>query len=256
MIVKCPQALSDLREWLDLRSQLSGSVGFVPTMGALHQGHRELIERARQENKWVVVSIFVNPTQFDREEDLKNYPVTWDTDLKLLSEVGIDYVLRPKAPSLYPDGYAYKVTENVFSAKLCGAHRPGHFDGVLTVVLKLLNLVKADRAYFGEKDYQQLQLVQAMTQALFIPTTIVPCPTVREPDGLALSSRNQRLSPSQRELAPQLYHWLNRKDLTCHQVTEKLVDAGFQVEYVEEMMGRRFAAAWLGSVRLIDNVEI
>ncbi len=256
MILKCPQALSDLKEWQSLRKTLQGSLGFVPTMGALHRGHRQLIEQARQENQVVVVSIFVNPTQFDREDDFKNYPSTWDSDLKLLSEVGVDYVLRPKAAQMYADGFHFKVSEDNISHKLCGAHRPGHFEGVLTVVMKLLNLIQADRAYFGEKDFQQLQLVKHMCQSFFLPTQIVACPTLRESDGLAFSSRNQRLSPQQRELAPLLYQILKNSRLSLEQMRKTLEEAGFKVDYVEELWGRRFAAAWLGSVRLIDNVEL
>ena len=185
------------------------TLGFVPTMGALHEGHLSLVRRSRAENDRTLVSIFVNPTQFDDPSDLAKYPRTLEHDLSLLRTAGADFVLLPREPDLYPDGYRYRVSENHLSTLLEGAHRPGHFDGVLTVVLKLLMIASADRAYFGEKDWQQLSLVRGMADAFFLRTTIVPCPTVREDDGLAMSSRNTRLQPSERQKAPQFYQALS-----------------------------------------------
>jgi pantoate--beta-alanine ligase len=231
------------------------SVGFVPTMGALHAGHLALVERAKLETERVVVSIFVNPTQFNDPQDLERYPRPLDKDLAMLSSFNVDAAFLPEAREMYADNYNYAVSERDVSRLLCGPFRPGHFDGMLTVVLKLLNLVPADKAYFGEKDYQQLKLIGDMARALFLPTQIVGCQTVREPDGLAMSSRNLLLTGEQRQLAPAVYRTLK----TAHnkdEVAETLTKLGFRVDYVEEHWGRRFAAAFLGNVRLIDNVEI
>ena len=161
------------------------TVGFVPTMGALHAGHRALLARARAENERVGLSIFVNPTQFNDPSDLAKYPRTLEADLALAAGL-VDDVIVPPAAELYPDDFTYRVTEEKVSRELEGAHRPGHFDGVLTVVLKLLNTVQPTRAYFGEKDHQQLTLIRDMVQAFFMPVEIVAVPTVRDSDGLAL----------------------------------------------------------------------
>lgn len=229
------------------------SLGFVPTMGALHDGHRSLVERSRAENDRTLVSIFVNPTQFDDPADLARYPRVIDDDLAMLRAAGADFVFLPTEPMLYADAYRYRVTEQERSRVLEGAHRPGHFDGVLTVVLKLLLIAGADRAYFGEKDWQQLDLVRGMVDAFFVPTTIVPCPTVRERDGLALSSRNARLSAAEREKAPRFHQVLSTAP-TADAAASALRAAGFVVDYVEDRDGRRLGAVHLGGVRLIDNV--
>lgn len=229
-------------------------VGFVPTMGALHAGHRSLLERARAENDCVVLSVFVNPTQFEDPGDLKRYPRTLDADLKL-AEGLVDCVLAPDPELMYPDDYRYRMTEYTLSTRLEGAQRPGHFEGVLTVVLKLLNLVRPHRAYFGEKDWQQLQLVSDMVKALFLPVEIVPCPTVRDPDGLALSSRNARLSSSARERAAAFPRIL-RESAEASAAARALGEAGFGVDYVEDLDGVRLGAIRLEDVRLIDNVRI
>ncbi len=230
------------------------SIGFVPTMGALHAGHRSLLEQARAENDRVVLSIFVNPTQFDEPADLLGYPQTLEADLGLATGLA-DHVLVPDTVEMYPDEYLYRVTESDLSWRLEGAHRPGHFDGVLTVVLKLLNLVRPHRAYFGEKDRQQLELVREMVQAFFLPVEIVPCPTVRDPDGLALSSRNRRLSPAGRERAAAFPRIL-REAASPSAAAEALDTAGFGVDYVEDRKGVRLAAVRLERVRLIDNVRL
>jgi len=190
----------DLADWRRLRPR-HGTLGFVPTMGALHAGHLSLVRRALDENDACVVSIFVNPTQFDDPGDLAAYPKTFDDDCAMLAELGTPLVLAPTADVLYADGYNVRVSEHADAAELEGRHRPGHFDGMLTVVLKLLNIAGAHRAYFGEKDFQQLRLVRTMVEALFHPTRIVGCPTVREHDGLAMSSRNRYLSPDERRAA-------------------------------------------------------
>ena len=223
-------------------------------MGALHDGHLSLLERARRENDLVVASIFVNPAQFNDPQDLKRYPRPVAEDVRKLKAAGADYLLLPSAEDIYPDGYRYRVTETADSSGLCGAFRPGHFDGVLTVVLKLLNLVRPARAYFGEKDYQQYRLIEGMAEAFFLDTEMIPCPTLREADGLAMSSRNLLLEPEHRALAPELYKAL-RKGGAPAAVKRRLAALGFEPDYVEERWGRRFAAARLGKVRLIDNVK-
>jgi pantoate--beta-alanine ligase len=231
------------------------TLGFVPTMGALHEGHLSLVRRSRAENERTLVSIFVNPTQFDDAGDLAHYPRTLDDDLRLLRDEGAEYVLVPDETELYADGFRYRVTERDLSTAMEGAHRPGHFDGVLTVVLKLLQIGAADRAYFGEKDWQQLALVRGMADAFFLPTTIVGCPTVREADGLALSSRNQRLSPPDRVKAATFHRALCSAS-SPDAASCSLRSAGFIVDYVEDHDGRRLGAVRLGGVRLIDNVPL
>src|SRR6185436_12119518 len=192
---------TDLQAWREERRtqcRAGRSLGFVPTMGALHEGHLSLVQRSRSENDGTLVSIFVNPTQFDDRVDYEKYPRRVDDDMQMLRAAGADYVLLPTQADLYPDAFRYRVSEVDHSRTLEGAHRPGHFDAVLTVVLKLLQLARAERAYFGEKDWQQLQLVRGMADAFFLPTLIVPVGTVRELDGLALSSRNRRLAAADR----------------------------------------------------------
>ncbi len=238
-----------------LRHSWSKRVGFVPTMGALHEGHATLIKRARTECEHVCVSLFVNPTQFNDPQDLDRYPKPKEQDLVLLRTLDVDAVFAPPASEIYSDNYRFSVHESLSAKILCGAKRPGHFAGVLTVVLKLLNLVRPHKAYFGEKDFQQLRLIQEMVQAFFLPSEIVACPTVREADGLAMSSRNLLLSATERELAPALYHILVMAD-SASTARQQLHARGFKVDYVEEHWGRRFGAAFLGPVRLIDNVEL
>lgn len=248
-------AVDDLRSRLaDLRRRAL-SIGFVPTMGALHAGHLSLIERARNENDRVVVSIFVNPTQYDDPEDLERYPRTLAADTRLAESAGADLVFNPRQEGLYHDNYRFRVTETEFSHELEGAHRKGHFDGVLTVVLKLLNIVGADRAYFGEKDWQQLELVRDMTAAFFHSTEIVAGPTVREADGLAMSSRNIHLTGDERRLAPEFYRILSSGASTA-EMRRHLEDRGFVVDYVISRGDRMLGAVRLGEVRLIDNVQI
>jgi pantoate--beta-alanine ligase len=230
------------------------TLGFVPTMGALHAGHMSLIARARRENERVAVSIFVNPTQYDDPADLERYPRPFAADLAACENAGADLVFAPSSGELYPDGYRFRVSESERSRELEGAHRRGHFDGVLTVVLKLLNIVRPQRAYFGEKDWQQLRLVSDMAAAFFLDTEIVACPTVREVDGLAMSSRNALLSPAERALAPTLARVLAAGGEPAA-MRSALAAAGFGVDYVERRDGRVLAAVRLGNVRLIDNVE-
>jgi pantoate--beta-alanine ligase len=239
------------------RARGAAATGFVPTLGALHAGHVSLLRRAKAENEHAWASIFVNPAQFDDPGDLARYPRALEDDLAMLESAGCDLVFLPRAEEIYRDGYRYRVTENTLARELEGASRPGHFDGVLTVVLKLLLLTRPERAYFGEKDFQQLMLVEGLAQAFFLDTRIVRCPTVREPDGLAMSSRNRRLAPADRARAPALHRVL-AASLAARQSGREteaaLAREGFDVDYVVDRDGRRLAAVRLGGVRLIDNV--
>lgn len=256
------------------------SVGVVPTMGALHEGHAELIRRARAQNDFVVVTIFVNPIQFNSHEDLNRYPRTLNADVKLCEQAGADAIFAPSATEMYPGEMQTSVEVTGVSDMLEGPFRPGHFKGVATVVAKLFNIVSADRAYFGEKDAQQLAVVQKMVEDLNFPVRIVPVPTVRESDGLALSSRNRLLSIEDRQVAPALYRALSiaREKLQSGAVPQDAKTAAlellaatpqFRVEYLEvadvatmqpvqSVKGsvRVLTAAWLGGVRLIDNIRI
>ncbi len=235
----------------------TGATGFVPTMGALHDAHLSLIRRSQAENARTWVSIFVNPAQFNDPADLARYPRPLEQDLEILRAANCDLVFVPHAHEIYPDDYRYRVSESEFSRKYCGAGRPGHFDGVLTIVLKLLLLVRPERAYFGEKDYQQLRLIEGLAQAFFLDTWIVPCALVRESDGLAMSSRNRLLSATERKRAPAFHRLLVRsiaERQSAGDAAAELAREGFEVEYVEDFEDRRLAAVRLGQVRLIDNV--
>lgn len=247
--------VSNLAEWQALRRTLgASSIGFIPTMGYLHAGHLSLCERSRAENDISVVSIFVNPTQFNQAADLEKYPRDLQKDIDTLTAVGVDYVLCPNAADMYPDDYQIQIYETSISQELEGQYRPGHFTGMLSVVLKLLNLVQATRAYFGEKDYQQLLLVKKMAQALFLPVEIIGVETMRAEDQLPLSSRNSRLSATARQQAAQFPAYMHDLSLTPSEVTAKLTTAGFRVDYIAEKWHRRLGAVWLDDVRLIDNI--
>lgn len=246
--------VTDLAMWRLLRKQLQGKdIGFVHTMGHLHAGHLSLCTRSQQENAVTVVAIFINPTQFNRDEDFLSYPRTLEADKSLLIEQKIDYLLLFDSAIIYPEGYSIHVSESTeLSQLLEGQFRPGHFTGMLTVVLKYLHLVKPMRAYYGEKDFQQVLLIKKMCEALFLETEIIACPTVRAADGLALSSRNSRLNPEQRKRAklfPEILQTVQR----IEEVIEQLEAAGFKVDYVADYWGRRLAAVWIDTVRLIDN---
>jgi pantoate--beta-alanine ligase len=248
---------TSIAEWRAARAApgMAGqSVGFVPTMGALHTGHRALLARARADNDIVVLSIFVNPSQFDDPADLAAYPRTLESDLALAANL-VDHVIVPEVAEIYPDSYQYCVSELNLSRTLEGMHRPGHFDGVLTVVLRLLSIVQPHRAYFGEKDWQQLKLVEGMVRAFFLPVEIVACPTERDPDGLALSSRNRRLSRAARTKAA-IFPLTLRMAPTAQAARDALQAQGFAVDYVEDRDGRRLGAVRIERVRLIDNVAI
>jgi pantoate--beta-alanine ligase len=269
-----------LRERLSNLWRKGSSIGFVPTMGALHAGHAELINVARRENAFVVVSIFVNPLQFDRREDLDKYPRTMEDDLRLCDDHGVDLVFAPTPAELYPDEQLAFVDVPSLTESLCGQRRPGHFRGVATVVMKLFNLVQPHKAYFGEKDAQQLAVIRRMVQDLNVPVTVVPVATVREPDGLALSSRNKHLTPAERQIAPVLWralqhavHLIREGERSAAAIHEAVLPLfaeypEVRLEYFEiadpntlmpmDVLDRPAliaAAMWLGSTRLIDNVS-
>lgn len=236
-------------------SKKNKSVGFVPTMGNLHAGHASLIERSCKENNYTILSIFINPTQFDNLNDLKNYPITLTNDLKIAKKFGVNFILIPTYRDLYPDDYNFMVCEKKLSKQLCGKHRPSHFAGVLTIVLKLLVLIQPNKIYLGEKDWQQMQLIQNMIAAFFINTEVISCPTIRDQNGLALSSRNQRLTPKQYKTAlsfPQLLQSKNNNK----QILFELKKLGFKVDYIKSCNNRRFGAVNIGNTRLIDNCKI
>lgn len=245
--------ITEIHEIKAVRS--AESIGFVPTMGNLHAGHAHLLQRSRQENAVSVLSVFINPTQFNDSKDFKNYPKTLDDDKKIAADNGVDYLFLPTEKLLYPNGYTYKITENTISSQLEGKHRPGHFDGVLTVVMKLLQLIQPNNAYFGEKDYQQLQLIKGLVKEFFLPTNIIGCETVRDANGLAYSSRNNRLSLERQQFAAQ-FPALLKSHQDCNAIKEKLSSLGFSVDYIEEYQQRRYGAVFLEGVRLIDNLDL
>ncbi len=268
-----------MRSW---RRSEGGSVGFVPTMGYLHEGHLTLVQRSVRENRRSVVSIFVNPTQFGPGEDFERYPRDEVRDLNELRSAGVDAVYLPSAAEMYPHGFQTFVDVQRVTRPLEGAARPGHFRGVATIVLKLLNAVEPDRAYFGRKDAQQLRVIQRMARDLDLATEIVPCDIVREADGLAMSSRNVYLSAEQRAAAPVLYASLcearrrfesgEREAGALRQLVREQIERapGAEVEYVsvaddrtlEEIEGPVSAPVLLslvvrfGQTRLLDNIEL
>ena len=246
------QSVFELRSYL---KEMNKAIGFVPTMGSLHEGHLELIKKSIDNNDITIVSIFVNPTQFNEKGDFDNYPKDLEKDFLLLTELGVDIVFTPNEKELYQDGYDYRVCESNFSKVLCGKERQGHFDGVLTVVIKLINLTQATNVYFGEKDFQQYQLIKGMVAAFFINTNIIALPTVRDKDGLALSSRNERLSPKSLKISSQIYKNL-KSDHELEEIQKILETEGFEIEYLEEVSDRRYIAARIENIRLIDNVKI
>lgn len=272
-------SIEKLRASLAPLRRAEKTIGFVPTMGALHRGHQRLLERARTENDILVASIFVNPSQFDRQEDLEAYPRTLEEDLALCRAAGVDFVFAPSSQEMYPQRQLAWVEVTELDENLCGRHRPGHFRGVATVVLKLLQIVQPQRAYFGEKDAQQLAIIKRMVADLNIPVEIVPVATVREADGLALSSRNKHLSEEERRVATVLSRALFTAGALIEvgerspQVVQAAVEPLFakhsdvRLEYfsvvhpatlapVEIITGRVLIAAalWIGTTRLIDNV--
>ncbi|RMG32609.1 MAG: pantoate--beta-alanine ligase [Gammaproteobacteria bacterium] len=278
------QTLDDpaaLREALGDRGS-AGSVAFVPTMGNLHEGHLALVREARRRAETVVVSIFVNPLQFGPNEDLESYPRTLEADRQALDRVGADFLFAPSAEVIYPTPLEQQTRVVVpgISDVHCGASRPGHFTGVATVVCKLFNMVQPDIAVFGKKDYQQLLVIRRMVRDLAMPVEIIGVDTVREPDGLAMSSRNQYLNEDQRRIAPRLYATLQEGrnrilrgaadwESLAREMAAGLDGAGLRTDYVAVVDADTLlaptpesdrlvilAAAWLGRARLIDNIEV
>lgn len=251
------QCIQNLDEWQRIRKTMptTNTLGFVPTMGNLHKGHASLISQCQKENTITVVSLFINPKQFNQRDDFNQYPRTLEADLALLTELGVDYCLLPDEKSMYGCGYAYQIQENKWSNIMEGKQRPGHFAGVLTVVMKLLQLVKPQHAYFGEKDYQQYLLIREMVTAFFMNIEIIPCKTIREPSGLAYSSRNNRLNALERQSAEQFARIFHQPKSPNALIAE-LKNSGIIVEYIEEHENRRFVAVTIGNVRLIDNYAL
>ena len=280
MIAPIVRTLAELREQTAIWRKAGESIGVVPTMGALHQGHLSLARAARAKCDRVIVTIFVNPKQFNDPKDLENYPRTEKEDARKLESIGVDVIYVPDPDQIYPDGFATTVSVSGLTDMLCGESRPGHFDGVATVVSKLFLQTSADYAFFGEKDYQQLQIVRRMAMDLDIPIEVIGCPTIREEDGLAMSSRNLLLSDRSRIKAPVLAEVMNdlREGLLAGgtmsalgpDAEARILAAGFnKIDYLELREGRDlgllerpsedsrlFAAAWLAGVRLIDNIAV
>jgi len=271
----------DIREWSRLQSTSSFSIGFVPTMGALHDGHTRLIEVAQQDCDRVVVSIFVNALQFNSPQDYEKYPRLMDADIQICKEIGVDALYTPSHATMYPSGFETHITPGATAAPMEGAFREGHFVGVATVVNKLLNATLPDRAYFGAKDFQQLAVIKRMVIDFDINVAVIPVATVRQPDGLALSSRNTRLTAQQRDVACVIYRGLEAARtayLQGEQSSAELMSVTkaiyascpeARVEYVEIFDSTTMCAlqniskgnsvmavaVWFGDIRLIDNIE-
>jgi len=274
-VIESPQAMQQLADQFRVQGK---RIGFVPTMGAFHEGHLSLMRRSREENDISVVSIFVNPIQFDRQDDFEMYPRDLAGDLKRAKEVGVDYVFAPSAKAMYPHGYQTFVEVEEITKRWEGASRPGHFKGVTTVVTKLFHVVKPHRAYFGQKDYQQALVIKRMVADLNLDVEIKMTPTIREPDGLAMSSRNANLSPEERRAALCLYRSLRSAEeqvRSGEQNAQRIVE-GMKAIFAGEPLARLdytaachpetleplrqvqgpvlFAvAAFVGKTRLIDN---
>ncbi len=280
--MKLVHRIESARDWLDEAKGRHLDVGLVPTMGNLHDGHMTLVRACRRERGACVVSIFVNPTQFGPNEDFASYPRTLEADLRQLDEAGVDLVFNPSVEEMYPDGQEDHVTVSVpaLASTLCGTSRPGHFDGVATVVAKLFNIIGPDKAFFGQKDWQQLVVIRAMVRQLNMPVEIVGVATVREASGLALSSRNSYLSSQDRQRAALISRTLTAMKKAIEagardyaalaaDAQATLAAAGFDIDYVavrdaaklaapapESAELRILAAVRLGGTRLIDNVPV
>ena len=281
-------SIEEMRHWSAVERTRSRSIGFVPTMGALHPGHAALLARAARSDDSVVLSIFVNPTQFNDPTDFARYPRTWEQDVRIAEQSGADILFAPTTEEMYPPGFASTVRPGPVADPMEGRHRPGHFDGVATVVTKLLNIVHPHRAYFGEKDFQQLAVIRSVVGDLALNVDIVGVPTVREPDGVAMSSRNTRLTGPDRLAATVLRRAL-MAGLSAHHAGATVADIARRVgdeiateprcrpDYVEVVdahtcsplpahavvppardgaAGVICVAAWFGDVRLIDNIPL
>lgn len=278
--MKIVSSVKELKGYLAEGKQNNKKIGFVPTMGALHKGHLSLVDRCVKDNDICVVSVFVNPTQFNDKHDLETYPRTLEADCALLEPAGCDFVFAPSAEEMYPEPDTRTFDFGTVSDVMEGAKRPGHFNGVAQVVSKLFYIVEPDNAYFGEKDFQQIAVIRAMVKQLDIPVTINACPIVREADDLALSSRNTRLTPEQRQKAPLIARTLKESvtfaaEKSVQEVIDSVIntinsDPGMEVEYYEIVNGNTLESirdwsdaddvvgcvtVYCGAVRLIDNIR-
>lgn len=278
--MKIVSSIKELKSYLAIEKQNNKRIGLVPTMGALHNGHLSLVRRCAEENDICVVSVFVNPTQFNDKNDLVTYPRTLDKDCALLEPVGCDYVFAPSETEMYPEPDTRTFDFGTVSAVMEGARRPGHFNGVAQVVSRLFYIVEPDNAYFGEKDFQQIAVIRAMVKQLNISVTINDCPIIREADGLALSSRNVRLTPEQRQKAPLIARTLKEstnfaagksvQEVIDYVVNTINADPVMRVEYFEIVDGNTMESihnwsdttypvgcitVYCGEVRLIDNIK-
>ncbi len=275
------KTIIEIQSYLQKIKKENKSIGFVPTMGALHQGHLALIEQAKAENDIVVVSVFVNPIQFNNKEDLLKYPRNFEADAAMLQSIGCNVIFCPNETQMYPEPDTTVYDFGQLDKIMEGEFRPGHFNGVAVVVNKLFDIVQADKAYFGEKDYQQLQVIKALVKQKNLKVEIVPCVIVREDDGLAMSSRNMRLTPEERKIAPFIYQTLlqakkNRATMSVDILTKWVLaqienQALLTSEYFEIVDATTLLpidnwddcehtvgciAVFLGSVRLIDNIRL
>jgi len=271
----------DINNFVKKQREDGKTIGFVPTMGALHQGHLDLMTRAKQENDLLVVSIFVNPIQFNNPNDLDKYPRDLVADIEMLEDIGCDILFVPSVTEMYPKKVAKEYSFGQLETVMEGASRPGHFNGVAIVVSKLFDITLPHKAYFGEKDFQQLAIISKLVEIENIPVEIIPCPTIRETDGLAMSSRNKRLTIEQRNAAPTIYKLLkltkeNSKSNTPNILKQQLIDKfnsykNFDLEYFEFADDKdlqpinswnsasgiiAFVVVKLGEIRLIDNIRI
>jgi pantoate--beta-alanine ligase len=278
-IIRIPRVM---RDTCATAAQRGRAIGLVPTMGAIHGGHMSLVRTSRMENHITVVSVFVNPSQFGPGEDYERYPREAENDMRVLREADVDYLFIPDAEHMYPEGFCTGVRVGGLSEKLCGAFRPGHFDGVATVVAKLLNTTRPTRAYFGQKDYQQYLVIKRLARDLNVPVEIVMCPTIREEDGLAMRSRNRHLNPEERRAASAIYKSLSQAAEmiktgypTAEEVTELIMKpleseplitevqyaGAYDLESLDELQELEgttllAVAVKLGDTRLIDNVLV
>ncbi len=279
--MKVFKTISDTQSWIKQQKASGNTIGFVPTMGALHEGHLSLVRHSKIDNDITVCSIFINPIQFNNKQDLEKYPRTMGADLKLLEDLGCDIVFTPASEEMYPEPIEKKYNFGMLDKVMEGAFRSGHFNGVAIVVKKLFDITIPDKAYFGEKDFQQLCIIQDLVRQENMDIGIIPCPTLREADGLAMSSRNTRLTPDQRKIAAVIYKTLlaireKKKDMSVNDLIDwakkKInINSEMQLEYIDIVNSRTLMpvnrisdqeeirvciAAFLGNVRLIDNIGL
>ncbi len=281
MGTKLIKSIQEMKEIVKNLKSKGKSIGFVPTMGYLHEGHKSLLECSKKDNDITILSVFVNPIQFGENEDFDKYPRDINRDLEIANSVGVDYLFNPDYKEMYPEGYSTYVVMESLVDKLCGTYRPGHFKGVLTIVNKLFNIVKPDRAYFGKKDYQQYKVIQKMVKDLNMDVEVIGCPLIREKDGLAMSSRNKYLSPEERKsalsLSKALFEAKKRFEEgetnpdKLKELIKNIINSypNTKIQYVEIVDSETLEskekvekgdiialAVFVGSTRLIDNIEL